>query len=80
MAAPAAAAAAVGGNFLMNLLSDIMSPTVWQDRRLRPLAPSQYGVAESSVSKPYFQGAAPELAYTQYYANEAFKRNLLIVD
>ena len=76
MAAPAATAAAVGGNFLMNLLSDIIANRV-AGPASEAAGPSQYGVAESSVSKPYFQGAAPELAYTQYYANEAFKRNLL---
>jgi hypothetical protein len=68
--------AATAGQFLMSLLSDIVANTVTRPAG-ESAAPSQYGVAESSVSKPYFQGAAPELAYTQYYANEQFKRNFL---
>jgi hypothetical protein len=73
MAGPVANTA---GQFLLSLLSDIVANTVTRPAG-ESAAPSQYGVAESSVSKPYFQGAAPELAYTQYYANEQFKRNLL---
>ena len=73
MAAPVAATA---GQFLMSLLSDIVANKV-AGPASAAAAPSQYDVAESSVSKPYFQGAAPELAYSQYYANEQFKRDLL---
>jgi hypothetical protein len=73
MAAPVAATA---GQFLMSLLSDIVANKV-AGPASAAAGPSQYDVAESAVSKPYFQGAAPELAYTQYYANEAFKRNFL---
>jgi hypothetical protein len=77
-AAPAAAAAAaqIGGQFLLSLLSDIVANN-FSKPFSQASAPSQYDVAESAVSKPYFQGAAPELAYSQYYANEAFRRNLL---
>jgi len=75
MALPAAATA-TAGQFLMSLLSDIVANKVTGPASAAA-APSQYDVAESAVSKPYFQGAAPELAYTQYYANEQFKRNLL---
>ena len=73
MAAPVAATA---GQFLMSLLSDIVANKV-AGPDSAAAAPSQYDVAESSVSKPCFQGAAPELAYSHYYANEQFKRNLL---
>jgi hypothetical protein len=77
-AAPAAPAAAaqIGGQFLLSLLSDIVANN-FSKPFSQASAPSQYDVAESAVSKPYFQGAAPELAYSQYYANEAFRRNLL---
>ena len=76
-AAPAAPAAAqIGGQFLLSLLSDIVANN-FPKPVSQASAPSQYDVAESAVSKPYFQGAAPELAYSQYYANEAFRRNLL---
>jgi hypothetical protein len=69
-------ATAIGGQFLLSLLSDIVA-----NNFSRPASaaaqPSQYDVAGSSVNKPYFQGVAPELAYTQYYANEQFRRNFL---
>jgi hypothetical protein len=60
MAGPVAATA---GQFLMSLLSDIVANTVTKPFG-EAATPSQYGVADASVSKPYFQGAAPELAYT----------------
>jgi len=75
MAAPAAATQ-VGGQFLMSLLSDIVANN-FSKPFSQSAAPSQYGVAESAVSKPYFLGAGPELAREQYYANEQFKRDLL---
>jgi len=73
MAAPVAATA---GQFLMSLLSDIVANKV-AGTASAAAAPSQYDVAESSVSKPYFLGAGQELAYIQYRANEQFKRDFL---
>jgi len=73
MAAPIVGTA---GQFLLSLLSDVVANNL-SNPAAAAAAPSQYDVAESAVSKPYFQGAAPELAYSQYYANEQFRRNLL---
>lgn len=36
-------------------------------------APSSYESADPNQAKPYFQGAAPDIAYRQWYANEVFK-------
>lgn len=35
--------------------------------------PSSYESADPNQPKPYFQGAAPDIAYRQWYANEVFK-------
>ncbi len=37
------------------------------------VAPSSYESADPNQTKPYFQGAAPDIAYRQWYANEVFK-------
>ena len=69
-------ATVAGGQFLLSLLSDIVANNITGPASAAA-QPSQYGVAESSASKPYFLGAGQELAYIQYRANEQFKRDFL---
>jgi len=82
MAAPAAGGMGLGTSFLQGLgglgrevAAEAIVGGVQAGLRgaSGAAAPSSYESADPSQSKPYFQGAAPDLAYRQWYASEVPK-------